>query len=117
MQLERFVQQYLETALWSSTDEDGEPLDKSYSVTDLSADTIKQAREDCRAFIAANEDTLDAVPADYSQHAHDFWLTRNHHGAGFWDRGYGLAGDVLTKAAHAFGEVDLYVGDDGTIYS
>lgn len=47
---------------------------------------------------------------------HDFWLTRCGHGCGFWDGDYGELGDRLTTAAKAFGEVDLYVGDDGLIY-
>ena len=48
---------------------------------------------------------------------HDFWLTGNRHGAGFWDRGYGADGDTLTEAAHGYGDVDLYVGDDGQIHA
>jgi hypothetical protein len=47
---------------------------------------------------------------------HDFWLTRNRHGCGFWDGSYKDLGDRLTNAAQAFGECDLYVGDDGKIY-
>lgn len=46
----------------------------------------------------------------------DFWLTRNGHGAGFWDRGLGDVGTRLTCAAHNYGSVDLYAGDDGLIY-
>ena len=51
---------------------------------------------------------------DYA--GHDFWLTRNGHGAGFWDRGLGEAGKKLTDAAHAFGECNLYLGDDDVIH-
>jgi hypothetical protein len=43
--------------------------------------------------------------------------TRNRHGAGFWDRGLGIAGDKLTQWARTFGSSDLYFGDDGLIYS
>jgi len=39
------------------------------------------------------------------------------HGAGFWDRGNGAAGDALTALCKPFGGVDLYTGDDGLIYS
>ena len=49
----------------------------------------------------------------------DFWLTRNGHGAGFWDRGLGEVGDQLTKKCDwqgKFGERNLYIGDDGKIY-
>ena len=48
---------------------------------------------------------------------HDFWLTRNGHGCGYWDgdwpKGIGVG---LDKLAHKFGEFDLFVGDDGLIY-
>ncbi|MEG3175813.1 hypothetical protein U1872_06195 [Sphingomonas sp. RB3P16] len=46
----------------------------------------------------------------------DLWLTRNGHGAGFWDRGLGKAGDLLTEAAAALGSIDPYFGDDGKFY-
>jgi hypothetical protein len=49
--------------------------------------------------------------------AHDFWLTRNHHGAGFWDGDYPEPlGKQLTELAHSYGECELYVGDDSKIY-
>ena len=48
---------------------------------------------------------------------HDFWLTRNGHGAGFWDGDYDdEVGTELTKIAHTFKELDCYVGDDGKIH-
>ena len=108
-----FLLAYIECALWSSTDDSGEPLDAAYYVSDLAPETLGRMREDCEAFRNANA----ALLADWTldQAGHDFWLTRNHHGAGFWDRGR-LNGDELTAAAHAFGEQDLYVGDDGRLY-
>jgi hypothetical protein len=46
-----------------------------------------------------------------------FWLTRNHHGAGFWDGDYPKEiGEALTKLSHEFGETDAYVGDDGKLH-
>jgi len=48
---------------------------------------------------------------------HDFWLTRNGHGAGFWDGDWQEpAGAELSKASKAFGEINLYVSDDGKLY-
>ena len=50
--------------------------------------------------------------------AHDFILTRNGHGAGFWDGGWHAPwGDRLTEIAKRFGELHCYVGDDGLIYA
>jgi hypothetical protein len=115
-----FLDGYLEAALWSSTDESdesgGEPLDKNYSISDVSDDLMRQAIADCNSFVTKNEKLLDQVGHDDSQHGHDFWLTRNGHGAGFWDRNYGKPGDDLSEAAKSFGNFNLYVGDDGKIY-
>jgi hypothetical protein len=114
-----FVAAYITCALWSSTDNSddsgGEPLDKNYSEDDIAPETLKAMRADCDAFYVANSADLSRV-ADDSRAGHDFWLTRNGHGAGFWDRGLGALGDRLTKASKTFGGVDLYVGDDGKIY-
>jgi hypothetical protein len=80
---------------------------------------------DCAKFQSDNTNLLEqaypnyVVPDESSPEAyagHDFWLTRNHHGAGFWDRDLGEVGEQLTEAAQTYKEVDLYVGDDGKIY-
>jgi hypothetical protein len=48
---------------------------------------------------------------------HDFWLTRNGHGAGFWDGDWTEpAATILTNAAKAFDECNLYLGDDQAIH-
>lgn len=112
-----FLAGYISRALWSSTDGDGHNLDDSYSISDFAPETLRQVEEDCARFQAENAPML-AQCGDAEQNGHDFWLTRNGHGAGFWDRGYcGNVGDAITKACHSFGEVNLYVGDDGKIYS
>jgi hypothetical protein len=116
-ELDSFVRQYLETALWSSTDDDGQPFDRTCEVDDFAPEAIAQAVEDCKAFRDTYAADLDATGQDDdTQHAHDFWLTRNGHGAGFWDRGYGDVGRKLTDGAHAYGETDVYRGDDGRLY-
>ena len=44
---------------------------------------------------------------------HDYWLTRNGHGTGFWDRDLpGDLGRILTDEAHADGEAYLYVNEE-----
>ena len=111
--LSTMVQQYAETALWSSHDDD-EPLDANYDVWNIDRKTMREFEQDCAAFLDSN--TTDLAEMDPGQAGHDFWLTRNGHGAGFWDRGLGERGDRLTKAAHVYGGVDLYVGDDGKVH-
>jgi hypothetical protein len=109
------LRQYVETALWSSNDDDGYPLDDRFGVEDVAPEVIAAMREDLDAFIASLP--LAAAFLDDEQVAHDFWLTRNRHGAGFWDRGLGALGEYLALLAHPYGEVYLYVGDDGLIYA
>jgi hypothetical protein len=114
-----FLNAYIECALWSSTDnsddQGGEPLDANYSPDDIAPETLERMRADCAKFYAANRDDIGGEDA---RAGHDFWLTRNGHGAGFWDGDWPEEiGERLTAASKAFPEVDLYVGDDGLIYS
>lgn len=122
-----FFNAYVEAALWSSTysteDEPDECLNLDDGEHELALETRDAMLKDCADFLAYCEGIeLDAIP-DYgksewsnaSLSGHDFWLTRNGHGAGYWDRGL-ETGDALSDAAGTFGGVDLYVGDDGLIY-
>lgn len=120
MSIDDMLRQYILTALWSSSDahaedeNDDTPLERNYSAHDLAPETLATMREDCERFLSANEADIGDRTEDAG---HDFWLTRNHDGAGFWDGGWPEEeGKRLTDAAHAFGEVYLYVGDDGKIY-
>jgi hypothetical protein len=117
--LDAFTRAYIECALWASTDGNDNPLDANYSVTDLSPETLASIKNTCKAFQRDNE-TPDYHNGQYSNEelaGHDFWLTRNGHGSGFWDGDLDKAtGEKLTEAAHAYGECDLYVGDDGKLY-
>jgi hypothetical protein len=117
-----FVLSYLGTALWSSSDTNAEEGDdeslesKGYTVEDISEDGFDSARTDCLAFYESHGHLFEGKE---EQAGHDFWLTRNGHGAGFWDRPevYGQkAANELTKASKPYGESYLYVGDDGEIY-
>lgn len=92
-----------------------EMLDGDYSADDIDDATLEEMRNDCRDFFEANSEDLTNM--DPGQAGHDFWLTRNHHGAGFWDRGLGDLGDRLTKAAQVYGAADLMVDAEGTIHA
>lgn len=116
VELDSATRAYLETALWSSTDDDGESLDGAYTVDDCSVETVNDARADLADFYdALPVEIRDAYTAEAL--AHDFWLTRNRHGAGFWDGDYPREiGQLLTERSHGYGSVDLSVGDDGKIH-
>jgi hypothetical protein len=89
-------------------------MDENYGPEDIAPKAMATIREDVSAFVIAN--WADLSEMDPGQAGHDFWLTRNGHGAGFWDRGLGERGDRLTKDCKAWGSVDAYVGDDGAVY-
>lgn len=95
---------------------------------DLAPETLAQIESDCAAFInmlpvddggnTMIDLAIENGPTSYSEESagNDFWLTRNRHGVGFWDRGLGEVGAALADHARFMGEVSLYVGDDGKLY-
>lgn len=109
----RFLNSYISAAMFSSTDEDGEPLDNSYHAWDIDTDAQAVMQRDAFDFFKANE---ELISEDYQRAGSDFWFTRNGHGAGFWDGDWGTLGDRLTELSHAYGEYNLYEGDDGMIH-
>lgn len=122
-----FFDAYVETALWSTTDESrddgGDPLDDNYDASDIDAETLGKMKNDCRSFMQEQATLLQFIKSD-EQAGHDFWLSRNGHGAGFFDLEPkdmidGAPDDLpdgLQKAAKQWGEFYLHVGDDGKIY-
>jgi hypothetical protein len=125
-----FLRAYIVCALWSTHGPEEEPhacenLDDLFSAEDIAPECLESMRADCDDFIVANAQDLRAYCEEMRSEqwsgeeraGHDFWLTRNGHGAGFWDRGLGALGDRLADAARVYGGVDLYPGDDGKIYS
>ena len=144
--MDNFVASYLETALWSSTvilpcleedlDSDGcmdvpddhplydvtenDPIDKHFSIYDCTDELVKTSTEDCMLFIDRMEkECLWDKALEYCDEdriAHDFWLTRNGHGCGFWDGDYGDIGDEITELVRReFNEVNLCVTEEGEV--
>lgn len=125
--LQAMVTGYIACALWSSNDEStedgGEPMDQNYGPDDITPESRVKMFEDCANFLTTAFSTLSDLEADISydtlppeQVGHDFWLTRNGHGAGFWDRCLDHYGDTLTDMCVPYGESDLYVGDDKKLH-
>ena len=105
---------YARAALWSSVDDNGHPMDDQPG--ELTVAAVRRFTKDCRAFVEACDNAgLDLQGLDASQIGHDFWLTRNHHGTGFWDRGLGEIGQQLTELANKAGECHLFVSSRGKI--
>ena len=114
----QFFRAFLECALWSSTGDDGEPLDKEYSPDDIAPENLDLLYKDCKKFFNDNIELINKTPDGYGygNAGHDFWLTRNGHGAGFWDGDCEPVGDELTENCKAYPEINLYIGDDKKIY-
>ena len=117
--------QLLETLLRSSTVYTSETCD------DVPADNFEPSKELCQhldtlydQFQHTLENTLpDFEPFEdcnrecdeFGQMQHDFILTVNRHGAGFWD-GDWKSGDELTEICHLFREIEIYLGDDNLVH-
>lgn len=120
-----FTRAYIDAMLWSSTvGPDDEPADRNYSVADLAPEALERITKDCKEFYEAHSalfteenrtynDGIDPVEAA----GHDFWLTRNGHGAGFYDGDWdGPTTLDLVLATDKYPELNLFVGDDGKLH-
>ncbi|KAF1042231.1 MAG: hypothetical protein GAK35_02845 [Herbaspirillum frisingense] len=120
--------------LWSEADEDGEPLENRFDMLDMHPDSVAKIKSECAAFLKAYPELCQVAARHYLQEAvhhpdagsaeaclgHDFLLTRNGHGAGFWCRGMGEVGRALTDAVGyntPWPRLDFYKGDDGLIHT
>jgi hypothetical protein len=118
-----FERGYFTAAFWT-TDDDAGPGE--YANTGRADDHFERLHPDnrreqlrqCEQFQADNAQTLEDAADDY-QAGIDFWLTRNRHGAGFWDGDWdhldetGEAAKRLTDSAHSFGECYCFIDEEG----
>ena len=134
--MDQVITAYIECALWSESCQGtatqahsdpstcrGEDCDSSLShdlnfgIDDLSAACARDMEADIEGFVKScleeRPNVFDGITPDMI--GHDFWLTRNGHGAGFWDRGLGERGDWLSDMAKPFGEARLYVNNNGEV--
>lgn len=89
----------------------------SFSKENITPDSLIQAYLDIKQFIksagikavneAINENGLERL-------GHDIWLTRNRHGAGFFDHTYEHENELM-NAAHNLKEVYIYFDDEGVL--
>lgn len=118
--VDEFTLAYITAALWTEVDDDCNPLEDNYGQEDIHPEALQQIISDCREFqdnyptpVYGGTRWTDAELA-----GHDFWLTRNGHGCGFWSRDQLSEQErkQYTDAAKAFGQCNLYVGDDGKLH-
>lgn len=80
-----FTRAYITTALWSSTDDDGQPLDDNNGLSDISPATLAKMEADCTRFQGEQSTLLAESGLDDSRAGHCLWLNRNGAGSGYWD--------------------------------
>ena len=103
-----FLEAYFECMLWAD-----EPEGANLCLEDLDPQYNRQQTIEALGFFLKYEYAIGAD--NIAQAGHDLWLTRQGHGAGFWDRGdlykdldsgYNFA-DLLTEGAEALGHTDI----------
>lgn len=110
MNYENILMHYLIAMLWT------EELDSEYDVDDVDESTKEKAMGDIVCFVNEAKDLLMDWPD--SQIGHDFWLTRNGHGAGFWDRTEYPNGDAITAIVDKSYRKDFHVfAQDGKVFA
>lgn len=148
-----FIKSYIQAALWTEQDDLNNPPEdeddtegeewkekpekkqwekKEYTIKDLAPETLEKMTKDCIDFYNKYNELYHSAGWSDDKAAFDFWLTRNRHGSGFFDRemedldqelNYKMSRatfegikESLIEAAHSYGEFHLYVGDDGLVY-
>jgi len=96
-----FLSAYVEAIYFTETGD----LEQPDVDAELCEDFSRESVIDCLAMYSRMACYLS--DDNIEQAGHDFWLTRNHHGTGYWDRpeiyGESYTG-VFTTYAEAFGE-------------
>jgi hypothetical protein len=131
------LRQLAVTLLWSENDNadesGGKPLDANYTPEDIDADSLQELSRRFQSFVEEAEklitekvgDNWSSIDDFYTgsanseyQTEHDFILTANGHGCGFWEEGDWPkeVGEILTKLARKHSEIHADVGNDGKIY-
>lgn len=125
---DEFERAYITALLWTEEERmrEEEPDMGGGSFQDFHADTLASIKEDCAKFRESDAYKAAIAAGWWTEPGagHDFWLTRNGHGVGFWDR-YSESqnkaahdlGDVLSEVARKFGESFMYFGDDKKIHN
>lgn len=96
-----FIDGYIQAIYFTETGDTHQPDPDAH----LDPEFLRESISDCLAFLNHNICYLSDDQLDLA--GHDFWLTRNGHGTGFWDRPemYGCYAERFTKVSENFGEV------------
>lgn len=118
--VDAFTRGYIEAVKWLEKKYNEDGTEEEDACETISMEALLEIKADCADFQEANAEDLKAAYEKYrycEEYAgHDFYLTRNHHGAGFWDRGLADVGERLSKACKPYGSTDNYwVDEEGVL--
>jgi hypothetical protein len=116
-----FTKAYVEAIFFTEAHSDNPELEHA-TIEQFTMASMAKIKADCRKFQQKVNDAgidLDEACLKVGQYSaeelagHDFWLTRNHHGAGFWDGDWeDQAEKELTQISHEFGEISIILDDN-----
>lgn len=110
--LSEFIRAYKEAIFF--TEDDG-----LREATEFSRDAEGTIYAECDLFLSVHHAQFKRLGFPMDRAGHDFWLSRNSHGAGYFDRTeYGSRYDLnrLQQSARNCGEREAYLGDDGLVH-
>lgn len=118
--MDKFTKAFIEAMFFT---ESGDNL-KDAGINEISAELMDKITKECKEFQKEAGDLIQDKYCNYKgctveEYAgHDFWLTRNGHGAGFWDGDWAEpTATKLYELSKRFGQMDVYLGDDGMVYA
>lgn len=105
---------YIECMIWADSPTDEDSIEIEYD--DISDSLNNIIVDDIEKFVSLADklinEVLEVDGYNLENVGHDFWLTRNGHGAGFWDGDLpNELGDKLTTIAESFKTFNLWVND------
>lgn len=125
-----FFNSYLEAALWRSTIDEGEqndgrngdPFDAHFNIADFDEDALELLHTHALSFwsrvacyVPHEKGRANGGRPGPAQAGHDFWLTQNGHGAGFWDGDWPTYGETFTKISKCYPELHLSITETGKV--
>lgn len=116
LNINEIVKHYLYAALWTAE------LDSKHDADDFGfGEQYYEAVRDIGDFLNKAVRFLGPYEEHFgketeSQLGHDFWLSRNGHGAGFFDHSLGGSEQELQKIARAFSERYVFESEAGNVF-
>lgn len=108
---------FIDALYFADTGEEGQPDSFASLSLELRGRIDSDVDKFCK-LAEANPAAYAAIEGSPESAGHDFYFTRQGHGAGFWDGDWPAdIGEFLTECCEQLGALEIYQGDDGLIYA